>query len=82
MNDNATFSDSAIQLGRLQVEFDCLYGTKEMLDRLTTEERTRELLRICNREGISFRAFEYLERKLITNRERHTDEASRAETRL
>ncbi len=75
MNNNATFSDSAIQLGRLQVEFECLYGTKEMLDRLTTKERTQELLRICNREGVSFRAFEYLERTLITGNDRHTDEA-------
>jgi len=58
-------NESAITLGKIQVEFECLYGTKEMLKRLTQQERICELLRICHREGISFKAFEYLERKLI-----------------
>ena len=61
-------SESAITLGRIQVEFDCLYGTKEMLARLSVKDRTSELLRICSREEVSFKAFEYLERKLITEK--------------
>jgi len=64
-----SFSESAVKLGRIQVEFDCLYGTKEMLRRLTQTERVSELLRICNRENVSFKSFEYLERKLILDRE-------------
>ena len=62
-------SESAIKLGRLQVEFDCLYGTKEMLKRLTQSERISELLRICNRENVSFVGFKYLEKKLILDKE-------------
>jgi len=58
-------SESAITLGRIQVEFECLYGTKEMQKRLTQKDRTSELLRICKRENVSFTCFEYLERKLI-----------------
>lgn len=61
-------SGLAITLGRIQVEYDCLYGTKEMLARLSVKERTSELLRICSREEVSFKAFEYLERKLITEK--------------
>jgi predicted transcriptional regulator len=64
-----SFSESAVKLGRIQVEFDCLYGTKEMLRRLTQTERVSELLRICNRENVSFKGFQYLERKLILDRE-------------
>lgn len=59
------FSESAITLGRIQVEFDSLYDTKEMRDRLSLSERTSELLRICNREGISYKGFSYLEVKLL-----------------
>ena len=59
------FSDSAITLGRIQVEFDCLYGTKEMRNRLSLSERTSELLRICSREGVSYKGFEYLEGRLL-----------------
>ena len=61
------FSESAIKLGKIQVEFDCLYGTKEMRKRLTQADRSKELLRICNREDVSFKGFQYLERKLIFN---------------
>ena len=61
-------SQSAITLGRIQVEFDCLYGTKEMLKRLTQSDRISELLRICNRENVSFVGFQYLEKKLILER--------------
>ncbi|MAJ57211.1 MAG: hypothetical protein CMI74_03990 [Candidatus Pelagibacter sp.] len=61
------FSESAIKLGKIQVEFDCLYGTKEMRKRLTQADRSKELLRICNREDVSFEGFQYLERKLIFN---------------
>ena len=61
------FSESAIKLGKIQVEFDCLYGTKEMRKRLTQADRSKELLRICNRENVSFKGFQYLERKLIFN---------------
>ena len=60
------FSDEAIKLGRIQVEFQALYDTKEMRERLTTKDRTQELLRICTRDNVSFDGFEYLERKLIT----------------
>jgi len=59
-------SESAITLGRIQTEFQALYDTKEMLRRLTVKDRTQELLRMCNRAGVSFKGFEYLERKLIT----------------
>lgn len=62
-------SQSAITLGRIQVEFDCLYGTKEMLKRLTQSDRISELLRICTRENVSFVGFQYLEKKLILERE-------------
>jgi hypothetical protein len=61
-------SESAITLGRIQVEFDCLYGTKEMLKRLTQSDRISELLRICTRENVSFVGFQYLEKKLILER--------------
>lgn len=64
-----SFSESAVKLGRIQVEFDCLYSTKEMLRRLTQTERISELLRICNRENVSFKGFQYLERKLILDKE-------------
>jgi len=60
-----SFNQEALTLGRVQVEFDCLYGTKEMKARLSTPERISELLRICSREGVSFSGFEYLERALI-----------------
>lgn len=60
------FSNEAIKLGRIQVEFQALYDTKEMRERLTTKDRTQELLRICTRDNVSFDGFEYLERKLIT----------------
>ena len=59
------FSESAITLGRIQVEFDCLYGTKDMVERLTVAERTSELLRMCSRDGVSYKGFAYLERKLL-----------------
>ena len=62
---NNNFSESAITLGRIQVEFDCLYGTKEMRNRLSLSERTSELLRICSREGVSYKGFSYLETKLL-----------------
>tara|TARA_B110000093_G_C12702818_1_gene298896 strand:- start:274 stop:477 length:204 start_codon:yes stop_codon:yes gene_type:complete len=62
-------SESAITLGKIQVEFDCLYGTKEMLKRLTQSDRISELLRICTRENVSFVGFQYLEKKLILERE-------------
>ena len=63
-----TFNASAITLGKIQVEFDSLYSTKEMLKRLTQKDRTCELLRICNREDVSFQGFQYLERKLILDK--------------
>jgi len=58
-------SESAITLGRIQVEFQALYCTKEMLARLSVSDLTQELTRICAREDVSFKGFEYLERKLI-----------------
>ena len=63
-----SFNQEALTLGRIQVAFDCLYSTKEMLARLSTSERTRELLRMCDSEGVSFNSFCYLERALITER--------------
>lgn len=59
------FSESAITLGRIETEFNCLYGTKEMVQRLTQKERISELLRLCNRDSVSYHGFEYLEKKLI-----------------
>ena len=67
----SNYSESAITLGRIQVEFDCLYSTKEMLQRLTQKDRISELLRICNREQVSFAGFQYLEKKLILNKEKN-----------
>ena len=58
-------SGEAIKLGRIQVEFLCLYGTKEMKEKLSKRERTDELLRICTRENVGFRSFQYLERHLL-----------------
>tara|TARA_R100001509_G_scaffold141534_1_gene96623 strand:+ start:376 stop:564 length:189 start_codon:yes stop_codon:yes gene_type:complete len=58
-------SAEAIKLGRIQVEFECLYGTKEMKEKLSKRERTDELLRICTRENVGFRSFQYLERHLL-----------------
>jgi hypothetical protein len=63
------FSESAITLGRIQTEFDCLYRTKEALARLTQSDRIEQLLRMCRRDGVSFEGFEYLEKTLILNRE-------------
>ena len=60
-----SFNQEALTLGRIQAEFNCLYGTKEMTARLSTAERTAELLRICSREGVAVTGFEYLERALI-----------------
>ncbi len=58
-------SAEAIKLGRIQVEFEALYGTKEMKERLSQRERMVQLLRICTRENLSLKSFEYLERHLI-----------------
>ena len=62
-------SETAITLGRIQIEFDCLYNTKEARKRLTKKDKISELLRICNRENVSFKSFEYLEKTLILDRE-------------
>ena len=62
---NTSFSNEAIKLGRIQVEFQAFYDTKEMLARLTQAERIGELLKICSRENVSFKSFSYLERTLI-----------------
>ena len=59
------FSAEAIKLGRIKVEFECLFGTKEMKEKLSKRELTDELLRICARENVGFRSFEYLERHLL-----------------
>ena len=59
-------SESAITLGRIHTELQALYDTKEMLRRLTVKDRTQELLMMCSRDNVSFKGFEYLERKLIT----------------
>jgi hypothetical protein len=64
----SNWSENAIQLGRVQVEFECLYGTKEMQARLSNAELTSELLRMCEREEFSFDSFTYLERTLITDK--------------
>ena len=62
-------NESAITLGRIQVQFDCLYNTKEARRRLTKKDRVSELLKICSNNDVSFKGFEYLERKLILERE-------------
>ena len=59
------FSESAITINRIQAEFDSLYNTKELRKRLSLSERTSELRRICDREGISYKGFSYLEVKLL-----------------
>ena len=53
---------TAIQLGRIQVEFEALYTNKPR------DIQTGELLRICSREELSYKCFEYLERRLITKK--------------
>ena len=62
------FNESAITLGRIQVEFECLFGNKKrrLIPHLTTQELTGELLRMCNRDELSFECFQYLEQRLIT----------------
>jgi|TARA_B110000908_G_C9979842_1_gene324987 hypothetical protein len=59
---------TAITLGRIQCEFQALYGSKEMIKRLNDADRTKELLRICSREGVSYESFNYLEKYLITGK--------------
>jgi len=58
-------NNEALKLGKIQTEFNCLYGTKEMRRRLTIKDRTHELLRICKRENVSYKSFVYLEKHLI-----------------
>ena len=53
---------TAIQLGRIQVEFQALYTNKPR------DIQTDELLRICYREELPYKCFEYLERALITEK--------------
>ena len=57
----------AITLGRLQVEFECLYTDKG----LTEKELRGQLLRRCNQEGLNCNSFEYLAKyltdKIINN---------------
>ena len=60
-------NNEALKLGRIQTEFNCLYGTKEMRRRLTIKDRTQELLRICKRENVSYKSFVYLEKHLTLN---------------
>ena len=59
------FNESAVALGQVQASFEMIYGRKEMIRRLTKAERTSELLRMCNQQGISFWGFQYLERTLL-----------------
>jgi len=62
------YNESAITLGKIQVEFECLFGNKKrrLKPHLTTQELTGELLRMCNRDELSFECFQYLEKYLIT----------------
>ena len=60
---------TAITLGRIQVEFDCLYRDKATFKRLTQKDRIEALLRICTTNDLSFKSFQYLEKKLILDRE-------------
>ena len=53
----------AITLGRLQVEFECLYSDKN----LTEKELRSMLLKRCAQESLNCRSFEYLA-KYLTNK--------------
>jgi hypothetical protein len=58
----------ALTLGKLQVEFECLYTDKG----LTEKELREQLLRRCTQESLNSNSFEYLAKyltgKLITNK--------------
>ena len=58
-------SESAITLGRIQVEYNATIGRPEIANKLSIKEKTNELLRMCSRDNVSFKGFEYLENKLI-----------------
>jgi len=60
-----SFSESAITLGRISVEYGATIGRPDVSKRLTTAEKTKELLRMCSRENVSHEGFVYLEKKLI-----------------
>tara|TARA_R110000744_G_scaffold279655_2_gene391868 strand:+ start:738 stop:968 length:231 start_codon:yes stop_codon:yes gene_type:complete len=61
----------AITLGRLQVEFECLYTDKG----LSIKELRSMLLKRCSQEELNSNSFEYLAKyltqKLITNNKKH-----------
>jgi len=65
--NNAEHSNEAIKLGRIQVEFQATVGRPEQRARLTQSELIQELTRMCARENVGFRGFEYLENYLITH---------------
>ena len=62
------FNESAITLGKIQVEFECLFGNKKrrLKPHLTTQELAGELWRMCSREQLPYKCFQYLEKYLIT----------------
>jgi hypothetical protein len=57
----SSWSKEALKLGAIQLELEAIEG-------LDTKALTSELLRMCARDGISFKSYCYLERVLITNK--------------
>jgi hypothetical protein len=57
----SSWSKEALKLGAIQLELEAIEG-------LDTKALTSELLRMCARDGISFKFYCYLERVLITNK--------------
>ena len=64
--DNQIWSPVAIQLGRIQVEYEALCTG---MSTLTVKQQTSALLSMCSRENLSYKCFKYLEDQLITNKE-------------
>ena len=62
-------SQEALKLGKIQAEFQATIGRPEMRAKLTDKELTGELLRMCARDSVGFKSFQYLENYLITSKE-------------
>ena len=65
--------DAANQLGQTQVEFNtwvskCLRTQNKHITQMDVKELTEELLRLCNRDKLSYKCFTILEDYCITKR--------------
>ena len=73
ISHNSIWSESAIQLGKIQVEFESKFSNSAResanLNKLTVADKTSELLKICSREKLSYKCFLYLEDYLIKSKQ-------------